>query len=165
MAWGVPAYPDSMARSVGSWMSGSEPGGDIEGNEYPGQRLGLPESGSGSIARFGRRIGALVIDWLIAYGLAALAMSFGLLALPMLSTAVLVVWLILGAVSVRLFGFTPGQFALGITVASVGGGTYVGIGRAFVRGILVAFVIPALFTDKDLRGLQDLASKTAVVRR
>ena len=35
--------------------------------------------------------------------------------MAMLSTAVLVIWLVLGAVSVRLFGFTPGQFALGLS--------------------------------------------------
>jgi hypothetical protein len=34
-----------------------------------------------------------------------------------------------------------------------------------VRGILVFFVIPALFTDSDLRGYQDRFTNTAVVRR
>ncbi|MGO9653847.1 MAG: RDD family protein, partial [Mycobacterium sp.] len=38
---------------------------------YPGERLGLPESGPGSLAPVGRRVAALTIDWLIAYGLAA----------------------------------------------------------------------------------------------
>src|SRR5689334_18717048 len=32
---------------------------------YPGERLGLPEQGKGSVARFGRRLAALLIDWLI----------------------------------------------------------------------------------------------------
>ena len=64
----------------------------------------------------GRRIAALFLDWLMAYGLAALAMTFGLVSMGMLSTAVLVIWFVLGAVSVRLFGFTPGQFVLGLVV-------------------------------------------------
>ena len=66
----------------------------------------------------GRRIAALFVDWLIAYGLAALAMTVraSVHDWPTLSTAVLVVWFVLGAVSVRLFGFTPGQFALGLMV-------------------------------------------------
>ena len=81
---------------------------------YPGERSVCPESGPGSIARFGRRIAALCVDWLIAYGLAALAMTFGLIvASTTLSTAVLVVWLVLGVVSVRLFGFTPGNWRSG----------------------------------------------------
>lgn len=117
------------------------------------------------MARMGRRIAALFIDWLIAYGLAALAMSFGLVATAGLSTAVLVVWFVLGAVSLRLFGFTPGQFALGLMVVSVDGRQHVGFGRALVRGLLIAVVIPPLITDADLRGLQDKVTNTAVVRR
>src|SRR3712207_8357076 len=36
------------------------------GAEWPGRRLGLPESGPRSIARLGRRIAALCIDWALA---------------------------------------------------------------------------------------------------
>lgn len=154
-----------MARTLGSWLSGSDPGSDTGPNDYPGQRLGLPESGPGSIAHFGRRIAALLVDWFIAYGLAALAMSLGLISLNVLSTAVLVVWIVLGVVSVRLFGFTPGQLVLGLRVASIDNRMHVGIGRATVRGLLIALVIPALFTDSDFRGYQDRFTNTAVVRR
>ena len=162
-----------MAREPGSrlglWLSGPDrtqavAPGDLP-NDYPGHRLGMPERGPGSLARFGRRIGALLIDWLIAYGLAALAMAFGWVSLALLSTAVLLVWFVLGVLSVRLFGFTPGQFALGLQVVPVDGRLHVGIGRAAVRGLLISLIIPALFTDSDLRGLQDLATKTAVIRR
>jgi uncharacterized RDD family membrane protein YckC len=113
----------------------------------------------------GRRLAALMIDWLIAYGLAALAMAFGLISQRTLSTAVLVVWLVLGLVAVRLFSFTPGQLVLGLQVASVDGRVPVGLGRLAVRGVLVAMVIPALFTDVDGRGLHDRLSGTAVIRR
>ncbi len=128
--------------------------------------LGLPRSGSRSLARSGRRFSALLVDWLVAYGLAALGMELGLISAAMLSTAVLIVWFVIGAVSVRLFGFSPGQFALGLLVVPVdaqAGG--VGFGRAVARGILLALVIPALFTDADGRGLQDRFTLTAVVRR
>jgi len=132
---------------------------------YPGERLGLPESGPGSLAPMGRRLGALMIDWLIAYGLAALALRFGAFSQQMLATAVLVVWFVLGVVSVRLFSFTPGQLALGLQVVAVDGRVPVGIGRAAVRGLLVGTVVPALFTDWDGRGLHDRLTGTAVVRR
>jgi uncharacterized RDD family membrane protein YckC len=159
-----------MARYIGSWLSGPESpresgSTDRPLDDYPGRRLGLPQDGPGSIARFGRRTGALLIDWLIAYGLSALAVTFGLMSMAALSTAVLVVWFVLGAVSVRLFGFTPGQLALGLTVVSADERIHVGLGRAVLRGLLITLVIPALFTDSDLRGLHDLATKTAVVRR
>jgi RDD family len=162
-----------MARTLGSWLSGSgafEPdrasGTDNQGpNGYPGQRLGLPPAGSRSLARTGRRIAALLVDWLIAYGLAALAMTFGVVSMATLSTAVLVIWFVLGAVAVRLFGFTPGQYALGLMVVPVDNRLHVGFGRAVVRGLLIALVVPALITDTDLRGLHDRVTNTAVVRR
>jgi uncharacterized RDD family membrane protein YckC len=117
------------------------------------------------MARSGRRFGALLVDWLIAYGLAGLAISLGLISLNLLSTAVLVIWFVLGAVSVRLFGFTPGQFALGLMVISVDHRIHVGFGRALGRGLLLTLVIPALFMDADRRGMQDKFTYTAVVRR
>ncbi|MDT5091248.1 MAG: hypothetical protein QOH60_611 [Mycobacterium sp.] len=134
---------------------------------YPGERLGLPPTGSGSLGSFLRRIGALFLDWLIAYGLVAWAMvldrtghvdHYRALALE-------VVWLVLGAISVRLFTFTPGQYLLGLRVVSADDRRHVGIGRAVIRVALVALVVPPLFADSDGRGLQDRLSSTAVVVR
>ena len=51
-----------MARAIGSWLSGPEPDSgspDQAPNDYPGQRLGLPQTGPGSLARMGRRFAAL----------------------------------------------------------------------------------------------------------
>ncbi|MHA0287921.1 RDD family protein [Mycobacterium sp. C3-094] len=154
-----------MARTsrsgLGSWLSGP---GTPEPGTYPGQRLGLPKDGPGSIARFGRRIAALIVDWLIALGLAALVVALSSFDLQV-QTVQLVVWFVVGVASVRLFGFSPGQLALGLEVVPVDGRMHVGAGRALARGVLIALVIPALFTDSDLRGLHDLATKTAVVKR
>jgi uncharacterized RDD family membrane protein YckC len=151
-----------MGRSIASWLSGTGP---LEQRRYPGEALGLPQRGSHSLAGTGRRLAALVADWLTAYGLAALGMAFGLVTPELLSTAVLVIWLVLGIVAVRLFEFTPGQFALGLRVVSVDGRSHVGLGRAALRSLLIALVIPALFADADGRGLQDQVSATAVIRR
>jgi uncharacterized RDD family membrane protein YckC len=112
----------------------------------------------------GRRLAALLVDWLLSYGVAALPMAFGLFGKQLLPTAVLVTWLVLGVLSVRLFGFSPGQLALGLVTVTVDGGQP-GIGRAVVRGLLISLVFPALFTDWDGRGLQDRITGTAVVRR
>ena len=122
-------------------------------------------SGPGSLAGMGRRLAALLVDWLLAYGIAALGMTLGLISVRLLSSAVLVVWLVLGVLAVRFFEFTPGQFTLGLRVASVDDRLHVGLGRAVVRGAMIAFVIPALFIDVDGRGLQDRVTGTAVVRR
>jgi uncharacterized RDD family membrane protein YckC len=154
-----------MGRGIASWASGPGPLDPGRQRRYPGETLGLPEQGSHSLAGTGRRLAALLVDWLVAYGLAALGMAFGLVTQGMLSTTVLVIWLMLGIVAVRLFGFTPGQFALGLRVVSVDGRSHVGLGRSALRGGLIALVVPALFVDADGRGLQDQVTATAVIRR
>ena len=154
-----------MARSNRSWLSGPGPLESGQPQGYPGEALGLPERGPGSLARMGRRLAALLVDWLLAYGLAALGMTFGLISPRLLSSAILAIWFVLGLLAVRLFEFTPGQFALGLRVASVDERQHVGIGRAAVRGVMIALVMPALFVDFDGRGLQDRLTATAVVRR
>ena len=155
----------NMARSNRPWPSGPEPTDSEQTQGYPGETLGLPEHGSGSLARMGRRLAALLVDWLLAYGIAALAITLGLLPVRALSSAVLVIWLVIGLLAVRLFEFTPGQFAMGLRVTSVDERLHIGLGRATARGLLIAFVIPALFVDLDGRGIQDRVTGTAVVRR
>lgn len=164
-----------MARTFGSWLSGpppSESGSAAQGpNDYPGQRLGLPPEGSGALVGTGRRVLALIIDWFISYGLAGLLVTFGVITQEEFlyswwgRGSVIVLWVLIGAIAVRLFTFTPGQFALGLKVASVDHRVNVGIGRALMRGLLVALVVPPLFGDTDGRGLQDRLTGTAVVRR
>jgi uncharacterized RDD family membrane protein YckC len=143
---------------------------------YPGERLGLPSSGPHSIAGLGRRLVALVVDWFISYGLAGLFVALGLISAetflftPTGSALILAIWFGLGVIAVRLFGFTPGQFALGLLVVHLdprrpGELARVGILRAVARNTLIIPVIPALFTDSDGRGLQDLLTSTAVIRR
>jgi uncharacterized RDD family membrane protein YckC len=143
---------------ITSMTAGSRP-------SHPGNNLGLPESGPGSLAPMGRRLAALLIDWLISYGLALLALGVGVISKTTLSTAILVIWFLLGVVAVRLFGFTPGQLALSLQVVAVDGRVPIGLGRLVVRGLLIALVVPPLFTDSDGRGLHDRVTGTAVVRR
>lgn len=157
-----------MGHTIASWLSGPGPSESGRGARYAGEALGLPECGRGSLARMGRRLAALAVDWLVAYGLAALGMTLGLVTPASLATAVMFVWFLLGVVAVRLFGFTPGQFTLGLMVVPIAAGAgwpHVGLGRAVVRGAMIALVIPPLFVDVDGRGLHDRLTGTAVVRR
>ena len=48
--------------------------GPVEEFRFPGNRLGLPETGPGSVASWPRRVLALLLDWLIA-GLVASAIT------------------------------------------------------------------------------------------
>jgi uncharacterized RDD family membrane protein YckC len=154
-----------MARWIESWMpgaaggtAGSGPGG------HRGERLGLPAEGVGSVAGFGRRFVALLIDWLLAYGVAGLVTGPGALSDPNLGWTVLGIWFLLTAVGVGVFGATPGMVALGIRVASLGSSALVGVPRALLRTALIALVLPPVFRDEDGRGWHDLAARTVVVR-
>ncbi|MBD0323760.1 MAG: RDD family protein [Aldersonia sp.] len=156
-----------MARMTGSWLSGPSAGlpprDGATKDTYRGEGLGLPESGPGSVVGTGRRVLALMIDWLIALGLAALFVG-GQGLEGSISTVTLLIWLAIGIGSVSGFGFTPGQYFAGIRVVRIDAPARVGFVRALVRSLLLVFVVPALFTDTDGRGMHDRATGTAVVR-
>jgi uncharacterized RDD family membrane protein YckC len=126
---------------------------------YPGQRFGLPEEGPRSVAGIGRRLGALVLDWL-----ACLAISLAVFhtqQASQLSTLVLFgveIWLL-----TALTGYSLGKRVLGIRVARIDGKP-VGLGLGLLRTVLLLVVVPALVLDKDLRGLHDRAARTIVLR-
>jgi len=122
---------------------------------YPGQHLGLPERGPGSVASMPRRLLALLIDWLlsmvIAYWLTH--SQFWTIAVFAIETYLLT----------ALGGSTVGKRLVGIRTVRIGGGP-VGFGWALVRTAILLTVVPPLLTDRDLRGLHDRASDTIVVR-
>ena len=151
-----------MARWIESWLPGSP--GDVAAG-HPGERLGLPAAGVDSVAGFGRRLAALFVDWLLAYGIAALLSGPDALSDPNLSWAVLGIWYLLTAVPVAVFGASAGMTVLGIRVASVGGASAViGVPRALLRTAMIALVLPPIFRDEDGRGWHDRATHTVVVR-
>lgn len=143
--------------------SPADPGGRAVGG-YPGERLGLPAEGVSSVAGLGRRFGALTIDWLLGYLIAALLGGPDALASPTFSWVVLGVWFLLTAVPVAAFGASAGMTVLGIRVASLGSVAVVGVPRALLRTALIALVLPPLIRDADGRGWHDLATRTVVVR-
>jgi uncharacterized RDD family membrane protein YckC len=153
-----------MARWIESWLPGAADGTDPAGSGgHPGKRFGLPAQGVGSVAGFGRRVAALFVDWLLAYGIGALVTGPGALSDPNLGWTVLGIWYLLTAVPVALFGATAGMVALGIRVASIDASAVVGVPRALLRTALIALVLPPIFRDEDGRGWHDLAARTIVV--
>ncbi len=153
------AYSGCMARITGSWLSGppADSGGPAT-SEFPGEHLGLPKTGAGSLAGMGRRIAALFVDWMIALGIAALIVRSG-----SASSLTLLVWFVIGVGAVTLFGFTPGQYFLRLRTVRIDAPVRVGFVRALARQVLLLFVVPALFTDADGRGMHDRATGTALV--
>jgi uncharacterized RDD family membrane protein YckC len=128
---------------------------------YRGEQLGLPEEGPGSIARPGRRLGALAVDWglcvLIAYGLITQGYS------QATSNWALLVFFLLSALTVGTIGFTPGKRLFGIRVLALDTGTVNPL-RALLRTVLLCLAIPALIWDRDGRGLHDRLARTVEVR-
>lgn len=151
-----------MARWIDGWLPGATP--LRERGAWPGERLGLPESGVSSAAGFGRRLAALTVDWLLAYLITLLFRGVEVLGDPLFSFTVLGVWFLLTAVPVAVFGASAGMVALGIRVASVGSEAVIGVPRALLRTLLVALVVPPLVRDADGRGWHDKAARTVVVR-
>lgn len=150
-------------QAIGSWLSGPRAAAEEMGVDfgYPGQRLGLPQSGPGSAARFGRRLGAVLVDWigcqLIAYGL----ITRGDLAAA--GNWTLALFLSLTLLTVGTVGFTPGKRMLGLRVVGQGGGR-LSLPRVVLRTLLLALVIPALIWDRDGRGLHDRLAGAVQVR-
>jgi uncharacterized RDD family membrane protein YckC len=128
---------------------------------YRGERLGLPQEGPGSIARPGRRIGALAVDWglclLIAYGLLTDGYN------QATGNWALLIFLVLSALTVGTLGFTPGKRLFGIRVVSADTGRVAPL-RALARTVLLCLAIPPLIWDRDGRGLHDRVAKTVEIR-
>lgn len=125
-------------------------------NSYPGERLGLPESGSGSIAKLPRRFGAIAIDWACAVLISIAFFSYD----PLATTLIFV---IVQCVFIPTLGGSPGHRVLGMRVQRVTGG-WPGLWRPIVRSILLALVIPAVIWDADNRGVHDKAAGTVLIR-
>lgn len=141
-------------KDLGSWLSGPDTSGI---SKYPGERLGLPESGPGSIARAGRRIVAITIDWAIALLISNFAFGGD-------SWATLAVFAVEQILLVGTLGYSIGHRIMGIAVVRPGGGTP-GPLAALVRALLLCLVIPAVIFDPDQRGLHDKAMNTLLIRR
>ncbi|HWH15475.1 MAG TPA: RDD family protein [Miltoncostaeaceae bacterium] len=160
-----------MGRWTGSWLSGPAAAGEAPpraGQDWWGQRLGLPERGPDSVASFGRRLAAYAVDSVVA-NLVAVALTppsddpttRGLVTLGVLAASYL---LLVGVV-----GQTLGMRLLGLRVAPLQGGggasrRVPGLYRSLVRTALLFLLVPALVWDADNRGLHDKAVGTAVLR-
>ncbi|MFI6032755.1 RDD family protein [Streptomyces sp. NPDC051315] len=150
-------------QAIGSWLSGPRAAMEEAGADfgYRGEQLGLPEDGPGSIARPGRRLGALAVDWglclLIAYGL--ITDGYG----QATSNWALSIFFLMSVLTVGTLGFTPGKRLFGLRVLALETGTVNPL-RALLRTVLLCVALPALIWDRDGRGLHDRLAKTVEVR-
>ena len=139
------------------------------GTPYPGSRLGLPADGPRSVASWGRRLLALVVDW-FASSLVAMAVFgydwFGATAGEqgwVAVTPILVFFTEIGLLT-ALMGGSFGQLLLRVVVVRVDGKP-LGLLQALGRTLLICLVVPPLIFNRDNRGLHDLAFGTVTLRR
>lgn len=155
-----------MADAKHSWLDGpqipAENDDPFAPGLWPGEKLGLPESGAGALASVMRRVGGIAFDWFLCMFAAIIVRNFTS-QLGGVSTITFFIFLILGTVSVSLFARTPGQAVFRMGVARVDAEERVGFIRAFVRTFLTLFVFPPILVDADGRGLHDRATGTAVI--
>ncbi|MDR6866135.1 putative RDD family membrane protein YckC [Microbacterium resistens] len=136
-------------------------------SSYPGERLGLPQTGSGSVARVGRRILALLIDYAAATIIAMAFFGFRQFALPQEAGATqfapMMVFAVIQILFIPTIGGSPGHRIVGLRLVMLGGG-WVGLWRPIVRTVMLMLVIPAVVWDPDQRGLHDKAVGTVLIR-
>ncbi len=148
---------------LGSWLEGPRAAAEAAGVDfgYRGERLGLPEEGPGSVAGFGRRLAALVVDWALCLLVATLVAPY---ATPEHSLAALGVFVAEVGLLTATLGASFGQRLLRLRVARLDAPVPVGLPRGLLRAALLALVVPAVVWDRDGRGLHDKAVRTVVLR-
>ena len=135
---------------------------------YPGKRFGLPMDGPMSVAPMGRRLVALLVDWLLCYLIASSIVRHNIFTVTDTryqdaQWAALLLFVIEVYLLTSVSGLTVGKRLLGIRTIRTDGGVP-GFRWAALRTVLLLCVIPACLSDRDLRGLHDRAADTIVVR-
>jgi uncharacterized RDD family membrane protein YckC len=118
-------------------------------------------TGPRSIARFWRRLGALFIDWAIAWILSVA--FFPVAEWQPNSWATLAIFAGEQILFLVLVNGSVGHLLLGMRVVPVVPAR-LGLWRPVVRTALLCLAIPALIWDADHRGLHDRLAGTMLVR-
>lgn len=132
---------------------------------YPGQQLGLPATGHGSLATWGARLGALVIDWAVCTVVALALFGTGVLTGGgWRGFMTLATFFVESALLSWLAGGSLGQVVCRIAVVRLDRQP-LGIVRAVLRAALISLALPAVVIGPNRRHLADLAAGTIVINR
>lgn len=134
-------------------------------DRYPGQTLGLPESGRGALASWRARIAALIIDWAASMALAVILFGTGVLReAGWRGWMIMAVFFVQSSVLTALAGGSFGHILAKIGVARVDGRP-IGVLRAIARQAMICLVLPTIVIGAERRALNDLALGTVVINR
>lgn len=152
-------------RELGAWLTtpGEIPETLAAPQAFRGERIGLPEYGTGSVSPVWRRVLALLVDWVSALVITGFvtpypygSSEYALIALAVFAAqTTLLQW---------LMGSSFGQRITGVAVVRIDGGR-LGVLPLLLRTALICLVIPPLVWDRDTRGLHDRAVHTVCVLR
>jgi uncharacterized RDD family membrane protein YckC len=121
-----------------------------------------PATGAGSVAGFGARLLAFVIDGALSVLIAVLAgfrpghRGYGLV--------VYLAFLAIELLFLTIAGQTPGMRAVGVVVVRASDGGKPRLPWVIARTILLAALVPALIPDASGRALHDRATGLAMLR-
>ncbi len=178
---------------MASSHSGASQRPDLPISRYPGERLGLPETGPRSVARVGRRIIALAIDWTMSGLIVSLMMGANYFELVGKATAaseavrkssnsqtlaqmqaasdalvahqtfVGLMFVALQIIAIWTIGGSIGHRVMSLYIVNFNGGNLTWW-RPIVRSLLLVLVIPALVWDSDQRGFHDKIAGTLLLK-
>jgi uncharacterized RDD family membrane protein YckC len=123
----------------------------------------MPQHGPGSLARVGRRVAAVCVDWFVCTVIAAGLMGYRLGEGGLGPFKPLAVFVVMNLLLVGTLGSTMGHRLFGIRVVRLGGAP-AGPLLGAIRTILLALVIPAAIWDRDTRGFHDKIAGTITTR-
>jgi uncharacterized RDD family membrane protein YckC len=109
------------------------------------------------MARLGRRIAGIAIDWALCVLLSYAFFHYD-------PVATLLIFAVVQILFIATVGGSPGHLILGMRVVPLTGG-WIGVWRPAVRTVLLCLFIPAVIWNRDQRGLHDLLVNTVLVRR
>lgn len=156
-------------RKLWHMTSPSGPGNkdnNIPLSSYPGERLGLPESGPQSVARVGRRLLAITLDWVISALVLMLVTGKDYLTLSSSAAGqlqLLGVFVVLQILGIWFIGGSMGHRIFRLYLVNISGGA-LDWWRPIVRSVLLALVVPALVWDSDQRGFHDKIAGTILLK-
>jgi uncharacterized RDD family membrane protein YckC len=146
--------------------SGASKREDLPMSRYPGERLGLPETGPQSVARVGRRFAAITLDWVISAMVLMLITGRDYLTIsstPLGQMQLLATFVALQILSIWAIGGSIGHRLMRLYIVNLQGGG-VTWWRPIARSVLLALVVPALVWDSDQRGFHDKVAGTLLLK-
>jgi len=117
----------------------------------------------GPVVGFGRRLGAICIDWAVALGMTLLLFRGAADGSAESQIATLSLFALEVILLTWLSSASFGQRVLGMQVLRTSGAR-LSLGRVVLRTLMICLVIPAVIIDSNGRGLHDRAVDSVVVR-